>query len=142
MKTSRKGIDLIARHEGLRLQAYRCPAGVLTIGYGHTGNVKEGQVITEDYARYLLASDLSSAEKTVERYLPNLNQNQFDALVSFVFNVGSGNFESSTLLKKAKVNVNDPSIADEFCRWNKAAGKILPGLVKRRDDEAKLYFTI
>lgn len=141
MKTSKNGIDLIARHEGLRLKAYRCPAGILTIGYGHTGNVREGQTITEDYAKYLLASDLSTAENAVNRQNLNINQNQFDALVSFVFNVGSGNFLKSTLLKKIKVNPNDTLIAAEFDRWNKAAGKVLPGLVKRRLDEAKLYFS-
>lgn len=146
MKTSNKGIDLIASHEGLRLKAYRCPAGVLTIGYGHTANVKETDVITESYARYLLSLDIQNSERAVERNLPNLNQNQFDALVSFVFNVGSGSFQSSTLLKKARLNPDDVFIAKEFAKWNKSRDKFgrlveLPGLTKRRKDESDLYFS-
>ncbi|MCL1933978.1 MAG: lysozyme [Candidatus Azobacteroides sp.] len=146
MKTSDRGIELISSHEGLRLNAYKCPAGVWTIGFGHTKGVKQGDVITVTEALELLREDVRDAENTVNKNLPNPNQNQFDALVSFVFNVGSGNFQSSTLLKKAKANPNDKSIADEFAKWNKArngSGNLveLPGLTKRRREEADLYFT-
>ena len=140
MRTSRKGIELIKAHEGLRLDAYLCPAGVPTIGYGHTYNVKMGDRITAEQAEMLLIGDLIVAETEVNRYGLNINQNQFDALVSFVFNVGAGNFRSSTLLKRLKANPNDPDIANQFKRWVYGGGKVLPGLVRRRNDEAKLYF--
>lgn len=141
MKTSQRGIDLIKRHEGLRLAAYLCPAGVPTIGYGHTKGVKLGQVITETEAEQFLRDDLSASEMEVERHNLGINQNQFDALVSFVFNVGAGNFRSSTLLKLVRLNPNHPDIERQFKRWVYAKGRVLPGLVKRRNEEAKLYFS-
>lgn len=141
MKTSFNGIELIKKHEGLRLRAYLCPGGVWTIGYGHTRLAREGMVITAPRAQELLVEDLSEAELCVLRQGLKINQNQFDALVSFVFNCGSGNFQRSTLLKKAKVNPQDPSIATEFRRWNKASGVVLAGLAARREDELKLYFS-
>ena len=141
MRTSRKGIEFIKAHEGLRLDAYLCPAGVPTIGYGHTYNVKMGDRITEEQAEKFLIDDLAVAEREVNRYGFDLTQNQFDALVSFVFNVGVGNFRSSTLLKRLKANPNDPDIANQFKRWVYGNGKVLPGLVRRRNEEAKLYFT-
>lgn len=141
MRTSRKGIEFIKAHEGLRLDAYLCPAGVPTIGYGHTHGVKMGDRITEEQAEKFLIGDLAVAESEVNRYGLNINQNQFDALVSFVYNVGAGNFRSSTLLKMVKANPNDPDIAKQFSRWVYGGGKVLPGLVRRRNDEAKLYFT-
>ena len=141
MKTSAQGIELIKRHEGLRLKAYKCPAGVWTIGYGHTRGVREGFVITEEEATAFLKSDLKDAENTVNAALPAINQNQFDALVSFVFNIGSGNFLKSTLLKKAKANPADATIQQELLKWRLAGGKVLPGLEKRRKDEADLYFS-
>lgn len=140
MKTSNKGIELIKKHEGLRLKAYLCPAGKWTIGYGHTKDVKPGQVITEEEAERLLRDDLAIAENEINRHNLDINQNQFDALASFVYNVGVGNFRTSTLLKKIKANPNDESIADEFRRWVYSNGKKLPGLVKRREEEAELYF--
>lgn len=140
MKTSDKGLELIKHYESLRLKAYRCPAGIPTIGYGHTKGVKMGQSITEEQANAFLVEDLSDAEQTVIRHRLNINQNQFDALVSFVFNVGSGNFAKSTLLKKAKVNSNDGSIANEFRKWVYAKGVVMPGLIKRREAETKLYY--
>lgn len=140
MKTSDKGIKLIAAHEGLRLEAYKCPAGVYTIGYGHTRTARPGMVITKQQAEELLKDDLITAENAVNNQNLKLTQNQFDALVSFVFNVGSGNFRTSTLLRKVKANADDPSIADEFKRWNKASGRVLFGLVRRREEEAHLYF--
>jgi len=146
MKTSENGIKFISEHEGLKLTAYRCPANILTIGYGHTGkDVTPGLTITKERAIELLKSDIAWAEDCVNKNLSNLNQNQFDALVSFVFNVGSGSFQSSTLLKRAKVNPNDSSIAGEFAKYNKAnqngALAPLPGLTERRKNESNLYFS-
>jgi len=141
MKTSQKGINIITAHEGLKLGAYICPAGVWTIGYGHTRTAKQGMSITASRAEELLKDDLKTAENAVNFQSLRLNQNQFDALVSFVFNVGSGNFRNSTLLRKAKLNPSDPSIRDEFSRWKMGGGRTLPGLVKRRADEANLYFS-
>jgi lysozyme len=142
MKTSQKGIELLKRHEGLRLTAYRCPAGVLTIGYGHTGpDVTPGKTITPEEAERLLRVDLTMAEGEVNWQLPGIAQNRFDALVSFVYNVGAGAFRTSTLLKKAKANAGDPTLRAEFAKWNKGGGMVLPGLVKRRIDEAILYFS-
>lgn len=132
---------MIAGHEGLRLEAYLCPAGVWTIGYGHTKGAKPGMTITRQRAEALLREDLLTAENTVNRLHLKFNQNQFDALVSFVFNVGSGNFLRSTLLKKIQANANDPAIAAEFNKWNRGGGRVLPGLVKRRQQEAELYFS-
>lgn len=140
MRTSRRGIELIKAHEGLRLNAYLCPAGVPTIGYGHTHGVKMGDRITADQAEKFLIGDLATAEREVNRYGFELTQNQFDALVSFVFNVGAGNFRSSTVLKRLKANPNDPDIANQFKRWVYGGGKVLPGLVRRRKEEAELYF--
>lgn len=144
MRTSNRGIDLIKKHEGFRPRAYRCPAGVWTIGYGHTGGVKSGDVITAARGEELLREDLAHAERVIDMQCLPLSQNQFDALVSLVFNIGEGNFLRSTLLRKAKRNVNDPAIADEFRKWNKArvSGSLTPlaGLIRRREDELKLYF--
>ena len=141
MKTSDKGIDLIKKYEGFRSKAYRCSANVLTIGFGHTLNVKSTDVISLDEAEYFLRQDVAFAEKEVNKHNLNINQNQFDALVSFVFNLGVGNFARSTLLRKIKSNPNDPAIRKEFERWIYAGGKVLNGLVRRRREEAELYFT-
>ena len=140
MKTSQNGIDFIKRHEGLRLKAYQDASGVWTIGYGSTGGVSPGDVITGAQAEALLREDIRIAEREVNRHKLNINQNQFDALVSFTFNVGSGNFRSSTLLKRIKENPDHPDIKNQFGRWIYAGGKRLDGLVKRRAEEAKLYF--
>ncbi len=140
MKTSSKGIELIKRHEGFRARAYKCPADVWTIGYGHTRGVKSGDVIDKAQGERFLVQDLQTAEREVNSHGLIINQNQFDALVSFVFNVGSGNFSRSTLLRKLKVNTNDATISYEFSRWKHGGGKVLPGLVKRRKEEAELYF--
>jgi len=139
MKTSKKGIELIKKYEGLKLKAYKCPAGVWTIGYGHTKNVKQGDVITEVQAEILLIYDLNDFENCIKKNVRiPLTQNQFDALVSFCFNVGCGNFLKSTLLKK----LNEGKIAEaakEFLKWNKADGKELAGLTKRRQEEMELF---
>lgn len=139
MKTSKAGIELIKRHEGLRLAAYLCPAGVPTIGYGHTKGVRLGQVITEAEAEKLLIQDLKTSEDEINRHLLPLKQHQFDSLTSFVFNVGVGSFRRSTLLKRLKMDVNHPDIVNQFNRWVYGGGKILKGLVKRRREEANLY---
>lgn len=141
MKTSQKGLQLIKQHEGCRLTAYKCPAGVLTIGYGHTGtDVVAGMVITAIQAEELLKKDIQWAETAVNQEGLNITQNQFDALVSFTYNVGARNFKNSTLLKMIKVNPLSINIRTEFARWNKAKGSTLPGLVTRRKAEAELYF--
>lgn len=140
MTTSKQGLALIAAHESLRLKAYLCPAGVPTIGYGHTKGVRMGDTITPDQADKFLREDSADAEKAVNAQDLKINQNQYDALVSFTFNVGVGNFGKSTLLKKVKANPDDPAIRNEFARWNKGGGKVLPGLTRRRKEEADLYF--
>ena len=141
MKTSPKGIALIKEFEGLRLKAYLCPGGVWTIGYGHTAGVKPGMTITEEQAEQFLKEDMIVFEKAVNNQNLALNQNQFDALVSFIYNVGTGNFSSSTLLRKVRANPQDNSIMDEFLRWVYSKGRVLPGLQRRRLAEMKLYFS-
>lgn len=140
MKISENGLNQIKKHEGLRLQAYKCSAGVWTIGYGHTEDVSEGDTCTEEDAEKWLLQDVKFAERAVNRQRLAINQHQFDALVSFVFNVGEGAFKTSTLLKKIKANPNDPSIADEFAKWRYAGGNVVAGLVTRRENESNLYF--
>lgn len=139
MTTSKNGIEFIKRHEELRLKAYQCPAGVWTIGYGSTGGVRPGDVITEAQAEKLLKQDLKTAEDEINKHLLPLKQHQFDAVASFVFNVGVGSFRRSTLLKRLKIDVNHPDIVNQFNRWVYGGGKILPGLVRRRKEEANLY---
>ena len=141
MKTSEKGKALIREFESLRLEAYRCPAGVLTIGYGHTAGVKEGDRIDKRCAEYFLDKDLEDVEAVINRECPGVNQNQFDALASFVFNLGVKKFLPSTLLKCVKANPGNPNIRGEFLRWVKAGGVTLSGLMRRRRREAELYFS-
>ena len=149
-KTSKNGIDLVKRFEGLRLGAYLCPAGVCTVGYGST-RMMSGRAVTLDdnvsieIAEAMLKQDLLYFEDKVMRFVKSdLNQNQFDALVSFTYNVGEGNLKKSTLLKKVNINPNDTTIKFEFLKWNKANvdGVLneLPGLTERRKKEAQLYF--
>lgn len=133
------GIALIKQFEGLRLKAYVCPAGVLTIGYGSTGpNVKPGMTITADEAEKLLLDDLVRFEQGVALQCPVATDNQFAALVAFAFNVGLENLRTSTLRRMH--NEGDyVGAAGQFGRWNKGGGKVLPGLVKRRAAESALY---
>lgn len=143
MQISEEGLNLIKQHEGCRLRAYKCPAGIWTVGYGSTKGVKPWTEITQREAEIRLREDVKAAERTVEkvRYLqPKLNQNQFDALVSFVFNIGGGSFEKSTLRKKVLANPSDGEIRGEFGRWVNSGGRPLAGLQKRRQAEAELYF--
>jgi len=148
MKTSDNGIRLLQEFEGLRLTSYLCSAGVPTIGYGatfyHDGTkVKLGQTITRDQAAQLLKDHLKEFEGSVFGLLNStkVNQNQFDALVSFTYNLGAANLAKSQLLRFIKANPNDPKIAAEFLKWNRAGGEVSTGLVRRRKKEAQLYFT-
>lgn len=134
-----EGKELIKRFEGLRLKAYKCPAGVWTIGYGHTGDVKpEYEFKDEHQADIVLKHDLERFEECVERLAPGLNDNQFSALVSFAFNLGETALARSTLLKHARAKRFEQAGA-EFLKWHYAAGKVLPGLVKRRAAERALF---
>ena len=145
MKTSQDGINLIKYFEGFRTKAYLDSVGVPTIGYGHTKGVKMGMIITETKAEELLREDLDYFEKKVlELVKVPLRQNEFDALVSFTFNLGEGNLKKSTLLKKLNnVSYTNPllmaEVADEFLKWNKAGGKVLSGLTKRRMAEREMF---
>lgn len=139
MKTSLEGIDLIKRFEGLRLTAYRCPAGIPTIGYGQTGpDIKLGMTITEAQAEALLANALVKYEQAVEKYAGKAHQNQFDAMVSLCYNIGVGNFSKSSVARLHKSG-QYTGAASAFLLWNKAGGKILAGLVTRRKAERNLY---
>lgn len=139
---TQEGIELIKSFEGLRLKAYKCPAGVWTIGYGHTKGVKEGDVITEQEAEDMLKKDVVGFEINVRgAVIPNLNDHQYDALTSFAYNVGLGNFRKSTLLRLINSGITArEDITNQFMRWVYAGGKKLTGLVRRRTAEAELYF--
>ncbi len=142
LKPSARVRDLIARWEGFRAEAYLCPAGVWTIGYGHTGpDVKPGMVITQQQAVQLLINDLARFNNGVNALvtLP-LNQNQFDALVSFSYNLGLGSLQSSTLLRLLNAG-NFQAAADQFPRWDRAGGKEVAGLLARRNAERALFLT-
>jgi lysozyme len=146
-KTGAAGIELIKTFEGFKSAPYKCPAGIPTIGYGATfyPNGKKvtmtDKALTETESVELLKHMLISFEKYVDSYCrDDINQNQFDALVSFAYNLGPANLKSSTLLKKVNTNPADESIKLEFMKWVKAGGKTLKGLVARREAESKLYF--
>lgn len=140
MEISDKGLNLITNAEGCSLASYKCPAGVWTIGYGHTKGVKEGMKITSHEAIEFLKEDCKSVEQYLSRLGLNLSQNQFDALVSFVYNVGTSNFSRSTLLNKIRIGASVDEIKAEFRRWVYASGKVQKGLVKRREKEIDLFF--
>jgi lysozyme len=137
--TSQKGLDLIKRYEGLSLKAYRCPAGILTIGYGHTSEVKKGQVITHEVAELLLRKDIQKCENTIKQSVKvNINQNQFDSLVSLCYNIGNGGIRNSNLLKL--LNKGDYKGASaQFLVWDKVKGKTVKGLTNRRLAERELF---
>ncbi len=143
MKTGKRGIELIKKYEGLRTTAYLCPAGIWTIGYGHTGDeVRAGYKMSAEQAEEQLRSDLKLFEEVVTKYVETtLKQNQFDALVSLIYNIGAGAFIGSTLFRLVNSKPNHPDIEAEFGKWVNARGRRLPGLVKRRDEECKLYFS-
>ena len=147
-KTSLKGVELIKKYEGFRSKPYKCEAGVATIGYGATyypNGVKvklSDPAIDEKHASLLLEAMLVPYEKAVDSFCrDDINQNQFDALVSFAYNLGNGALKGSTLLKKVNANPNDIAIKKEFLKWRFAGGKELKGLVNRRIEESNLYFT-
>ena len=146
-KTGTAGVEIIKSMEGFRSAPYKCPAGIPTIGYGATFYPDGKKVtmadkaITEQEGTTLLQSMLVSFEKYVDSYCrDDINQNQFDALVSFAYNLGPSNLKSSTLLKKVNLNPEDETIHLEFMKWVKAGGKTLKGLVRRREAESQLYF--
>lgn len=144
MKISKIGIDLIKQFEGVRLKSYKCPAGVWTVGVGHSSaagppKVGPGMEITNAQAMKILAQDLVQFEDAVDQAVKvPLTQNQFDALVSFVFNVGPANFQKSTLLRKLNAG-QYAAVPAELMKWTKAAGQEMPGLVRRRRAEAALW---
>ena len=139
MKTSEVGRELIKEFEGCRQVAYQDSVGVWTIGYGHTKDVYEGQLVIKKTCDKLLEEDLDEFEGYVSKLVKvELNQNQFDALVAWTFNLGPTNLNESTMLRK--LNYGDyESVPDEMRRWNKAGGEVLNGLVRRRDAEANLF---
>ena len=149
MKPSKNAIDLIKKWEGLYLESYLCPAKVPTIGYGTIrypdgSKVKMGEKISMKRAEELLIHEVEKIAAQIP--VLNVNQNQYDALVSFVYNLGIGNFLRSTLYRKCQVNPYDLTIRDEFLKWTKARVngelKTLKGLVRRRTDEYNLYAQI
>ena len=139
MRTSSKGVSLIKSFEGCRLKAYKCPAGVWTIGYGHTAGVKEGDTITQEQADEYLRNDLAKYEKAVLNYdgIYHFNQNQFDALVSFTYNCGVGNLKNLTQSGKRTL----AQIRERLLLYNKAGGVVLRGLQRRRAAEKELFDT-
>jgi lysozyme len=141
MLVSNKAKDLLKGFEGLQLTAYKCPAGVWTIGYGSTGShVKPGMTITKEQADILLNKDITPREDKLTRILGRTptTQNQFDALFLLAYNIGMGAFEKSTLLRLHR-NAQYEEAADEFLKWNKAGGKVLNGLTRRRSVEREVY---
>ena len=138
MKTSNRGIELIKEFEKLMLEAYRCPAGAWTIGWGHTGGVKQGQKIGISQAISFLNADIVKFEKLVSKYdsIYHFTQNEFDALVSFAFNIGN----IDGLTNKGKRTKSE--IAEKFLAYNKSGNEILGGLVRRRRLERELFLGV
>lgn len=148
MKLNEQGYRLVIKHEGLRLSPYLCPARIPTIGYGNTYYPDGKRVtmldkpVTKEYAYEMFKTIADRFALRVDGLVTaKVNQNQFNALVSFAYNVGIGNFQKSTLLRKVNANPNDVTIRAEFNKWVKAGGVRLNGLVNRRKDEADIYFT-
>jgi len=139
MKISQEGIALIKVFEGCKLESYLCAAGVWTIGYGHTKMVEEGQEITQEEADNILLNDLEIYEEAVLKAVEvPLHQHQFDALVSWTFNLGGANLNASTMLKVINKGEYE-DVPAQIKRWNKAGGKVLQGLIRRREAEALLF---
>ena len=139
MKTSNQGKNLIKEAEGLRLDAYRCPAGVPTIGWGHTKGVKMRLRITLAMAEDLLVEDIGPIERLLNGLKINFRQEQFDALVSWIFNLGSGKFKGSTMYKLILADAKDEEVTDSLIKWTYSGKQQLPGLMKRRVAEANLF---
>lgn len=147
-KVSEAGLNLIKKYEGFKSKPYLCPASVPTIGFGSTYYEDGHKVkltdpsISEAEASSLLKALLVSYEKAVDSYcVDTITQHQFDSLVCFAYNCGITALKNSTLLKLVNKNPNDPNIADEFKKWNRGGGRVIDGLTKRREEEAKLYFS-
>ena len=139
MKIGNKGLEMIKHFEGLELNAYKCAAGVWTIGYGHTKGVQEGMVISEETANEMLVEELKEYENYINTLVTvELNQNQFDAMVSWVYNLCSSNLQARTLLKVLNAG-NYEGVPEQIMRWNKAGGRVLEGLTRRRQAEADLF---
>ena len=139
MKTSAEGLSLIKKFEGCELYAYQCSAGVWTIGYGHTKDVEPGMQITKEDADEMLVEELHEYESYINDFVTApLSQNQYDALVSWVYNLGPTNLSQSTLLRELNQG-NYNGVPSEIRRWNKAGGKVLDGLVRRREAEALMW---
>ena len=139
MNLGYNGTKILKFFEGCRLTAYQDSVGVWTIGYGHTKGVYAGMTITQEEAEQMLENELTEYEGYIEKYVTvPLTQNQFDALVVWVYNLGPTNFRKSTLLKELNAG-NYTAAGNEITKWNKAGGKVLAGLVKRREAEAKLF---
>jgi lysozyme len=139
MKISAEGLSLIKKFEGCKLEAYLCPANVWTIAYGRTKDVKEGDTCTQEKAEEWLIEEMEEYEGYInDQVTVDLEQNQFDALVSWVYNLGPTNLSSSTMLKvlnEEKYN----EVPNQIRRWNKAGGKVLKGLIRRREAESLLF---
>lgn len=139
MRTSQRGLSLIKSFEGLRLQAYQDSVGVWTIGYGATRSVQPGMKVSKEQAERMLLNDVQRFEPEVERLITSpLNQNQWDALISFTYNLGAANLASSTLRRLLNAG-SYAAAAEQFPRWNKAGGRVLAGLVRRRAAERDLF---
>tara|TARA_R100001443_G_scaffold112150_2_gene125470 strand:- start:2605 stop:3060 length:456 start_codon:yes stop_codon:yes gene_type:complete len=139
LKTSQEGISLIKSFEGCELTAYRCSADVPTIGYGHTSGVSDGDTCTQEEAETMLAEDLVEFEDYVKKYVEtNLQQNEFDALVAWTYNLGPANLKESTMLKELNSG-NFEEVPRQMKRWNRAGGEVLDGLIRRREAESRLF---
>ena len=139
MQISTEGISLIKKFEGCELESYKCAAGVWTIGFGSTHNIEEGMNISKDRAEELLLEDIAEFEESVlESVDMPMSQHQFDALVSWTFNLGPSNLKASTMLKVLNSG-NYEDVPEQIKRWNKAGGKVLDGLIRRREAEALLF---
>lgn len=139
MKISQKGIDLIKKFEGCKLYAYKDSVGVWTIGWGNTSHAKAGMSITQQQAESFLKDDIKPVETLLNGMGINYTQNQFDALTSWIFNLGQGNFKSSTMYKYIVAKKSDIEITDQMVKWHNAGGKPLLGLKKRRCAEANMF---
>lgn len=139
MEVSNNGISLIKEFESCKLTAYKDVVGIPTIGWGHTAGVRMGMVITQTLAEQYLKDDLKPIQTVLNAMGINYKQNQFDALTSWIFNLGAGNFNSSTLKKYIVENKSDIEIADQIVRWVNAGGKPLLGLKRRRIAEANMF---
>ncbi len=147
MKLNKQGYDLIKKFEGLKLIAYQDSVGILTIGYGNItyedfSKVKKGDKISQQRADEVFQFFANRFAKQVDAVITaNVTQNQFNAVVSLAYNIGIGAFSKSTLLKKLNKNPNDSTIKDEFLKWVNAGGRKIQGLVNRRTEESKIYFS-